>query len=182
MFYGVRTERPCQSLGTRSADSRDKPARTPGVPTEIPSVTERPENDCATQSVGMSRSRGRKMKIILVLCGVIALVSGIAWQLSAGTSARSPSGTLPSGLEPIPVQSEPPPCPELETCADLGCPGPSNNCNTVDTGENSCTLSDGTIFSYNGNKTVHQKHCRCVNQPGPSGCFSTRDSEPIFCQ
>lgn len=180
MIYGVRTERPRQ--GSRSADSRDQPARTPGVPTKISSATERPDDAYATESVGIPRSRRPKMRKTLVLCGVIALVSGIAWQLSAGTSATSPSGTLPSGLKPTPVQTEPPPCPELETCADLGCPGPSNNCNTVDTGESSCTLSDGTIFSCNGNKTVHQKHCRCVNQPGPSGCFSTRDSEPIFCK
>jgi hypothetical protein len=119
------------------------------------------------------------MRKILVICGALALASVIAWQLSAGASATSPSGSLASGVEPIPVQTDPPLCPELESCGDLGCPHTTNNCNTVDTGFSSCTLSDGSVFSCNGNQTVHQKHCRC-GTIGP--CFTIRDSEPIFCQ
>ena len=132
-----------------------------------------------------SRGQGENMRKILVLCGVLALVSGIAWQLTVGSTAKSASMNSPSVVTEksttslIPVQGGPPPCPDLETCQDLGCFHTTNSCNTVDTGLSSCTLSDGTIFSCNGNKTVHQKHCRC----GDSGpCFTTRDSEAIFCQ
>jgi hypothetical protein len=128
--------------------------------------------------------QGDKMKKILVLCGVLALVSGIAWQLSTGSPARlSSAGSSSIAIEngnpsPIPVQ-EPPPCPDTETCQDSGCPHTTNSCNNVDTGLSSCTQSDGTILSCNGSQTIHQKACRC-GTIGP--CFQIRDAEPVFCQ